>query len=399
MTELQEKLKSLGFEDKDSGNLSEALKFVIEKSATEADSKIKKELETAQKAITDKLAEVEKFAKETADKVATQKSEQVPVTLKGIAAKTIAEKSEAFKTFGSSKLGGHFGLVDKAATEMLDVTALGVKSKKFTGEEKAPEFATPVFDLFSKGNISEYRVEWVDRNGVQGATAIVARGAVKPLLSFDWTDRTAKYVTLAGIVKMSNQLKNDVPTIIRTATEIVNYDLARKKEYEILFGVDPDCLGITGKAAAYTATAMDLKVKLPNRADALRAAMLQIATLGYTPNVAVLNSGDVALLDIQKDENGNYISFQINNVLRQLRIVESIDIPAGSLLVADTTKWNVYTHGGIAVDLFDQNEDDAKKNKFMLRVEQDIYCYVSALHTSSAVYDTFTNVITAITKP
>ena len=87
MTELQEKLKSLGFQDGDLGNLSEALKFVIEKSATEADSRAKKELESVQKAITDKLAEVEKFAKETADKVETQKSEQVPVTLKSIANK------------------------------------------------------------------------------------------------------------------------------------------------------------------------------------------------------------------------------------------------------------------------------------------------------------------------
>lgn len=399
----KEKLKAAGLADRDIDNLAILFDELVAKSEGIASSKVeeaKKAIDASIEALktSDVKTEIETLKSELknlSDKVEIKKSEETPVNLRELAKKAFTEKSETFVS-GERK---SMILVSKAATEMLDIASSLAKTSTYEGIQKAPMFDTPIFDLFSKGNEPASRIDWTDRSTTSGATAVVARGAVKPLLSTDYTDRTAKPVTLAGTSKISKQLRSDFPAIMTEVEEIINYDLSQKVEHEILFSADPAIPGITTKCAAYVATPLDLNVKLPNNADAIRAAILQISLLGYKPNVGVLNPGDAALLDLTKDANGNYIKFQIDGVLKQLRIVESKDMPAGHVLVADSTKWKVKTHGGIEVAIFDQNEDDAMKNKLLIRVERDIYNYVCALHTGSAVYDTYTNIKTAITKP
>ena len=391
MDELKEKLKALGMEDKDIQTMTSVSDLLAQKN----EALIAEKNEESKKALELQIEALKTAIKDLDDKVETQKTEKAPETLYSLAEKTMKENGEAWKSEKSTKIT----LVEKTASSMLNVTSSFNKTSRYEGVETTPMFNTPIFDLFSKGDVTESRIEWVDRGTPEGATAIVDRGDIKPLMSFNYTDRTARYVTLAGVTKISKQLRSDLPAIMREAEEVVSYDLSRQIEHELLFSTNTDIPGITTKAAAYATTSLDGKVKNANYADAIRASMLQINSLGYKADVAVVNIGDLAVLDLSKDSNGNYIKFQIDGVLKQLRVVESIDIPSGSLLVADSTKWKVRGHGGISIDLFDQNEDDARRNLLMLRVERDIFNYVCDLHTGSAVYDTYTNIIQAIGEP
>ena len=156
--------------------------------------------------------------------------------------------------------------------------------------------------------------------------------------------------------------------------------------------------GIFTAAATYTATALDGTVEMANKADAIRAAILQMRNLNFYPDVVMLNPSDRASIDLTKDSTGHYISDELFRLIRGVEIVESTYVKAGDFLVADTSKWNVRPYKGIRVE-FGWVDDDFQKNLFTVICEERLHSYFASVDQGAFVKGAFATIIAALQKP
>ena len=369
MTELQEKLKSLGFEDKDSGNLSEALKFVIEKSATEADSKIKKELETAQKALTDKLAEVEKFAKETADKVDTQKSEEVSLGVADAIEKAfkdnVIDSIEKVKQFASE--GKVIAL--KADNPITNASLTGNYSR--TQQVSGVRFA-PVRDFaflnrgIKVGTVASGKnlILWTPGSftgnvayigELSDATTTVDGSTISAV------EKSRKLSKLIARGVLSKESLEDIPQLAARAQmktveaaelwldqEIWN-GVGSAINDEKVYGIIPD------QSTPFDATGIP-KVKSPNVADLADAAKLQAKKNKHSGNTVWMSASLSFKLQHTKDKNDNYIINKLVDgtlVMGGYTVIENEDMFGGAtekMLIGDPAKIQLWVKRGLELE-------------------------------------------------
>ena len=183
-------------------------------------------------------------------------------------------------------------------------------------------------------------------------------------------------------------------------TNLLNVDLMEEIEDVLLTGTLSTTVpaGVLTVAGGYVTTALDDQVSLPNLADAIRATILQMRLLKYKPNVVFINPTEGALLDMLKDASGNYIRVQVAGILRTVRVIETLSIPAGNFLVMDVSKWVVKMLEGVTLE-FGLDGDDFSKNMISVICEARLHSYYNSIDAGAFVYEDFATVLAAIEKP
>ena len=268
------------------------------------------------------------------------------------------------------------------------------------GIQSAPREENAILPALLKGRTNGKTIYWANRINEDGGSAFIGEGVLKPLKDFDLAEESsvAKKVAVRG--NYSRELVNDVAGFRDEMATLLRVDLLEKIESELLESnaSSTTLTGILTVAPGYTTTTLDDLVEKPNKADALRAAALQMRLLNYKPNVAFLNPADAALMDLTKDSNGNYIRFQLDGVIRQLRLIETTAIDAGNFLVMDTRKWFVKMYEDIMIE-YGLNADDFSKNMMSVIVEARLHSYYNSIDLGAFMYESFDTVISAIEKP
>jgi hypothetical protein len=155
--------------------------------------------------------------------------------------------------------------------------------------------------------------------------------------------------------------------------------------------------GLASIAGKYVLTTV--QTSTPNDTDAIRAAMAQIASLNFTANYAFVNPIDGANMDLQKGSTGYYVMppFQSvdGKVISGVRVIESNQIPVGSVLVADMSRFMVRPYKPFAYQ-YGWVNNDFEIGMVSIIGERRIHAYVAQNHVGAFVYDTFANIKTAI---
>ena len=226
-------------------------------------------------------------------------------------------------------------------------------------------------DLLAGGSMSGNLLEYVQMNVFTNNAAVVAEGAAKPESGITFTDKDAKAVVIAHWLKVTTQMLSDAPALQSFIDNIMRHGLDIKLEQQILKGdgTSGNMLGLIAQSTAYVPPAG--APATPNMFDVLRFAMLQVVLADDFANGHVLNPIDWALMETQKDANGNYIignpQSQAVPTLWGLPVVQTAAMDAGKFLTgAFNTAAQYFERWGAAVQIGMQGDDFTSNKRTLL---------------------------------
>lgn len=264
----------------------------------------------------------------------------------------------------------------------------------------APEEVNAIYPRLVKGSTASPNITWVNRVDPEGGAAFIEEGAMKPLKDWNYETETSVAKKVAVSCKVSTEMLSDAPFMRAEIDRLLRADLMAKVDEKLLTGTGTsgEIKGITVGAAGYTTSELDDKVDNPNYADAIRAAILQLRMLNYTPNILFINPVDKAMIDLTKDTTGRYISAELLAVIRGLTIIETTRIEKGKFLLMDSSKWMVRPYEALRLEYGWEN-DDFRKNLVTVIAEMRLHSYHSEVDNGSIVYADFATVMAALEKP
>lgn len=264
----------------------------------------------------------------------------------------------------------------------------------------APEEVNAIYPRLVKGSTASPNITWVNRVDPEGGAAFIDEGTMKPLKDWNYETETSVAKKVAVSCKVSTEMLSDAPFMRAEIDRLLRADLMAKVDEKLLTGTGSsgEIKGITVGAAGYTTSELDDKVDNPNYADAIRAAILQLRMLNYTPNILFINPVDKAMIDLTKDTTGRYISAELLAVIRGLTIIETTRIEKGKFLLMDSSKWMVRPYEALRLEYGWEN-DDFRKNLVTVIAEMRLHSYHSEVDNGSIVYAEFATVMAALETP
>ena len=255
----------------------------------------------------------------------------------------------------------------------------------------------------TKGATNLNPLYWVNKSNKQGAADFIGEGVLKPLASIDLTVETSTAKKVAERMRVSTELLNDVPGFESLIRNELIYEIQKHANDAVLTATasSTDPAGITTLASAFTLTTIEAGSD-PTYMDAIRAAIAQLQSLNFTDNiVAFVNPIDAANMDLSKSaDDGHYLlpPFVSANgmMVSGVPVVIDNNITVGNLLVGDMTKYKILMLEGLTIR-WGLDMDDFSKNLITVIGEMRFHQYFSANHTGAFVYDSFADIIAAIT--
>jgi HK97 family phage major capsid protein len=269
---------------------------------------------------------------------------------------------------------------------ILDTKAVGnmTEAVNLTGDlqrQYAPQvYALPsrkvhIRSLLPVGTISTGLFTFPQETGGEGAPGVQTQGSSKDQLDFDitMTDAPAQYI--AGFVRISRQMLDDVPamTSFLQARLLEKYLVAEDAQLLQGSGIAPSLTGILSVASAATGGAtVDV--------EQLVQAIAQIDAANYTANGILINPTDWANIVNTKNTNSAYslpastvVTTDGNLSIAGIPVFKSTAITADTFLVGDWAMGaQIMQNQGISVQFSEMDSDNFQKNLITVRVEARI---------------------------
>lgn len=240
-----------------------------------------------------------------------------------------------------------------------------------------------VADLLSQGTLTGNAISYFVEGALEGAFTTVAEAGAKPQLHVaDPTAVTEALKKIAGFIKFSDEMIDDLDFIVSEINNRLLYELSKFEEAQLLNGngTGSNIRGILQRSGIQTETAADNT----DNADALFRAITKVTTgSGLDADGIVMNPTDYQRLRLNKDGNGQYYGggyFQGqygNGVLADkppvwgLQTVVTPAIAAGTALVGSFKQGGtVYRKGGVRVESTNSHASDFTNNLVTVRAEE-----------------------------
>jgi HK97 family phage major capsid protein len=272
------------------------------------------------------------------------------------------------------------------------------------GVSKAPDRQAYLVDLFNTATINSPRVMWVERSARTDGAATRAEAAIMGASDYTWIRRNLDVENISSYVKVTDEALTDWDMTLSEIRLELFGQLQRKLDDQLLAGDGntPNINGVTQVCRTYDYTGLNTSVDAPNIFDAIAAAAAQVRYHLYNPNYCVLHPTDFAKMNLQKDDNGNYVLPPFisagNMVIDGMRVVVNTGITAGQVLVGDFTKGTVYFRKGIDIRLWDQNDTDPIYGLKTITGDMRAVLKIAQPDYYAFVYDAISDITTAIGK-
>lgn len=166
----------------------------------------------------------------------------------------------------------------------------------------------------------------------EGAVAVVAEGAVKPLVQYKFQNTATKRKKYAGRIEWTEEFEMDFEALLDAIIEMFERDVLTAWQDGIIETIEAN-------ATAYVSSSLDDTLINPDNGLAIIAVMQQIKALGFIPDAVVMNPVDIDAAIYTQDANGNlqlkpYIDANGNRV-GGARLVPSLKMDAGTALVGE----------------------------------------------------------------
>lgn len=254
-----------------------------------------------------------------------------------------------------------------------------------------------------KGRTSLNPYPWANKTNKQGSADFIGEGVLKPLASFDIVVESSTAKKVAERFRVSTELLNDWPGMRSMIENEARFEVETHANTATLTATasSTDPAGVTTLASAFSLTTIEAGSS-PSYMDAIRAAIAQLTSLNFdTDIVAFINPIDGANMDVAKsDDDGHYLipPFASANgtTVKGVQVIEDNNIPVGNLLIGDMTKYKIDIVEDLVVR-WGYDSDDFSKNLITMICEMRFHQRFSANHTGAFIYDSFADIIAAIT--
>jgi hypothetical protein len=255
--------------------------------------------------------------------------------------------------------------------------------------------AEPVFwDYIRKGTTGSAAYVWVNKTNPQGEAAFIAPGVYKPNISFEINTEISNAKKIAASEKMAIELLEDIDGFTSWVEDELRFKVMEKVNTTLMTGVASSTVpaGIQTLSVPF-ATTLGLTTTNANNWDAVRAAVAQLRYALFKGRiVAFMNPIDYANMVMTKAQNQGQTFIP---PVTGATIVEDPNIPVGYLQVAAMDYYKILIYKGFTITWGLEN-DDFTKNLRTAIGEMRLHQFHSENHDGFAIYDTFTNIITAL---
>jgi HK97 family phage major capsid protein len=262
----------------------------------------------------------------------------------------------------------------------------------------------PTFwDRLTKGSTRLNPLYWVNKSNKQGSADFIGEGVLKPLASIDLTVETSTAKKVAERMRVSQELLHDVEGFQSMIQNELAYEVKKHANDAVLTATasSTDPAGVTTLASAFSLTTIEAG-SAPTYMDAIRAAIAQLQSLNFNDNiVAFVNPIDAANMDLSKSaDDGHYLIppfvSQSGMLISGVQVVVDNNIAVGFLLIGDMTKYKILMVEEFKI-MWGLDMDDFSKNLITVIAEMRFHQYFSANHTGAFIYDSFADIVAAIT--
>ena len=292
----------------------------------------------------------------------------------------------------------------KNTSFIMDTKAVGnmTEAVNLTGDIPR-QYANQVYGLPSRkihvrsllpvGTISQGLFTFPQETGGEGAPANQTQGSAKAQVDFDISMVNAPAQVIAGYVKISRQMLDDVPAM----TSFLQSRLLEKylvaEDAQLLFGSGSgvNLTGLTINAAAATGAAtVDV--------EQLVQAIAQVESSNYSATGILINPSDWAAIVNTKNSGSAYslpgstvVTVDGQLSIAGIPIYKSTAMTVDKFLVGDWSMGaQIMQRNGISVQFFDQDGNNAVENMITVRVEARIAFPI--YYAGAFVYGDFGNV-------
>lgn len=292
----------------------------------------------------------------------------------------------------------------KRSSFILDTKAVGtmLESTNLTGDITR-QYANQVYALPSRkvhlrsllpiGTINQGLFTFPYESGGEGAPAAQTQGSAKAQVDFDITMKDAAAQYIAGYVRISRQMLDDIPamTSFLQSRLLEKYLIAEDAQILSGSGTAPDLQGILGVATAATGAAtVDV--------EQLVQAIAQLESSNYSATGIMVNPTDWAAIMNTKNTNAAYslpastvVTTDGNVSIAGIPLYKSTAIAVDKFLVGDWSMGaQIMQNQGISVQFSEMDGDNFTKNLITVRVEARIALPI--YYAGAFVYGDFGNV-------
>lgn len=270
------------------------------------------------------------------------------------------------------------GDVDSSATTAVDRTVV-----------EAPRRDLTIADLLGSGSMGSGNTSltYFVEDDVEGSVATVTEGSKKSQLHYTYSHRTDALSKLAGFVKLSDEMVEDLDFIVSEINNRLLYDLAKEEEDQLINGdgSSPNLEGILKRSGIQSEDNSD-----GDSSDDLDSVFKAITKVRKNAKMEadgiVIHPSDYQTFRLSKDGNeqyfgggpfvgayGNSGDVPIEPGLWGRRTVITSAIDEGTVLVGNFGQGGtVYRKGGVRVESTNTNEDDFTHNMVTIRAEERI---------------------------
>lgn len=247
-------------------------------------------------------------------------------------------------------------------------------------------------------------IGYVELSGRDGEAAFVKEGDKKAQIDFDLVERQIQVRKVAAFIKTSKENLDDLPFMRSMMNTELNEALELKIDERLWLGTDtnPDINGLLNIAQTISVagTGFAAAVDMPNRFDVMRVVQSLIQARYYNPTHIFVNPLDKTLMELTKDENGNYVlpPFGTSNRMgiSGLTVVANNLVTAGTFLMGDMSKSNLAVRETINFQIGYEN-DDFTRNLVTILAEARLAHYVKNNHVPAFAKGDFATIQAAIT--
>lgn len=228
----------------------------------------------------------------------------------------------------------------------------------------------------------------------------VPEGGLKPSMKSTLAEHTVTVAKVALTTKLTEETLTDLPQLVSEIRTELLYRIGLEEENGILNGdgTNGNIKGLLSEIPGFALTGYS--VEKANKYDALVAAYTQVistSNMAYRPNLVMMNPIDYALMQSEKDLNGQYLRpFRAGDELIQgLQVTTSTAVEQGEYFMGDFNYFNIRDRVALSVT-FGWENDDFTKNMVTMIGEKRLLTYIKKQYITAFVYDTFANTIAAI---
>ena len=354
---------------------------------------VKAELEATKASITVVKDEIEKLeAKQNRVKMNQTEVKGFNVTL----ADAIEQNGDSLaKLARGEQKRSSFILDTKAVGNMTEAANLtGDITRQYANQVYAlPARKVHLRSLLPIGTINQGLFTFPYESGGEGAPAAQTQGSSKAQVDFDITMKDAAAQYIAGYVRISRQMLDDIPamTSFLQSRLLEKYLVAEDAQLLSGNGTAPNLQGITGVATAATGAAtVDV--------EQLVQAIAQLETSDYSATGILVNPTDWAAIMNTKNTNAAY-SLPASTVVTTdgsvsiagIPLYKSTAIAVDKFLVGDWSMGaQIMQNQGISVQFSEMDGDNFTKNMITVRVEARIAFPI--YYAGAFIYGDFGNV-------